>query len=68
VKAATAGKADVKSYLYDIWARFDHGFQITDWTMAAEIGLADMPSCKFASSLPLLGGLSIHALTGLTGV
>lgn len=43
-KAATAGKSDVKSYLYNIYARFDHGFQITDWPMAADIGLADMPN------------------------
>jgi hypothetical protein len=43
-KAATAGKSDVKSYLYGIYARFDHGYQITDWPMAADIGLADMPS------------------------
>eukprot|EP01043_Picozoa_sp_COSAG02_P002326 COSAG02_NODE_54_length_43941_cov_54.857990_2_plen_574_part_00 len=43
-QAATKAKPDVKNYLYDIWARFDHGFQITDWPMAAEIGLADMPS------------------------
>lgn len=29
---------------YDIWARYDSGYQITSWPMAAEIGLADMPS------------------------
>lgn len=39
-----AAKPDVKTYLYDIWATYDAGYQITSWPMAAEIGLADMPS------------------------
>lgn len=57
-KAATKAKPDVKNYLYDIWARFDNGFQITDWPMAAEIGLADMPSYY-----GLENGLDVLAMT-----
>jgi hypothetical protein len=44
VKAAQLAHPLVKPYLYDIWARFDSGFQITPWPTAAQIGLADMPS------------------------
>eukprot|EP01052_Picozoa_sp_SAG31_P027229 SAG31_NODE_2531_length_5555_cov_4.715909_1_plen_952_part_00 len=44
VAAAKAVKPDIKAYLYDIQAKYDAGFQITSWPMAAKIGLADMPS------------------------
>ena len=44
VTAAKAAKPDVKVYMYDIWAVYDSGYQITSWPMAAAIGLADEPS------------------------
>ena len=44
VEAAQRANPAVKPYLYDIWARFDNGYQITTWPMASKIGLADMPS------------------------
>ena len=44
VDAARKAAPHSKAYLYDIWARFDAGYQITDWPMAKAIGLADMPS------------------------
>jgi hypothetical protein len=44
VSAARKAAPHSKPYLYDIWARFDAGYQITDWPMAKTIGLADMPS------------------------
>ena len=42
--AAKAAKPNVKVYMYDIWAMYDEGYQITSWPMAATIGLAGMPS------------------------
>jgi hypothetical protein len=44
VAAAKSVQPNVKPYLYDIWAKYDAGYQITSWPMAAKIGLADMPS------------------------
>eukprot|EP01051_Picozoa_sp_SAG22_P005002 SAG22_NODE_285_length_12974_cov_2.969087_3_plen_615_part_00 len=41
--AASSSKT-LRTYLYDIPARFDKGYEITDWPMAKSIGLADMPS------------------------
>ena len=50
--AAKAARPDVKVYMYDIWARYDSGYQITSWPMAAAIGLADMPSyCKHLTAM-----------------
>ena len=42
--AAKSVQPNAKAYLYDISAKYDAGFQITSWPMAATIGLADMPS------------------------
>lgn len=44
VQAAQRANPIVKPYLYGIGARFDSGFQITQWSTAVRIGLADMPS------------------------
>lgn len=44
VEAAQRANPAVKPYLYDIWARYDNGYQITPWPTADIIGLADMPS------------------------
>lgn len=42
--AARSVQPHIKVYFYNIWARFDAGFQSISWPMAASIGLADMPS------------------------
>ena len=34
VTAAKVAKPDVKVYMYDIWAAYDSGYQITSWPMA----------------------------------
>lgn len=44
VTAAKAVQPNIKVYFYNIWARFNAGYQSISWNMAEKIGLADMPS------------------------
>jgi hypothetical protein len=44
VAAAKAMAPKVKVLHYNLWARYDHGFQATPWPMAERLGLADVPS------------------------
>ena len=44
VAAAKAAAPNVKVLHYNLWARYDHGFQATPWPEAERLGLAGAPS------------------------
>jgi hypothetical protein len=44
VSATKQAHTETKVYMYDVNARFDRGFQITDWHTAEKLGLAAEPA------------------------
>jgi hypothetical protein len=44
VAAARAAAPKVRVFDYNLWARYDQGFQATPWPMAERLGLPDVPS------------------------